>query len=311
MDDEHKSPRVRKTAANAKHWCFTVNFAGPDGVAERALRRESLDELLNTWIADGTITYCVYGLEVGASGTPHLQGYMELGSKKRVTWLRKNFDNRGHYEPRRGSPEQAASYCKEDGEFFEFGKISTERSSQGKRTDLVKAKEALDGGMNQKEFSNEHFAVFIKFAKGIAEWRAINEIPRVWITEVVIFWGATRTGKTTGVVKECGGYENLWFAMDNSLKWFDGYAGQDNVIFDDFDAMPPCGIAYMLKLCDSQPMSVQTKGSRVNWKPRRIYFTSNLPWTEWTGFGGLPDAQREAWEARITKVVHFDKINKT
>jgi hypothetical protein len=68
------------------NWCFTLN------------NYTSADEetFLNL-----DAKYLVYGREVGAEGTPHLQGYIQFMSKKRLTALKKLHPS-AHWEPAKG-----------------------------------------------------------------------------------------------------------------------------------------------------------------------------------------------------------------
>jgi len=58
------------------------------------------------------VKYCVYQLEVGAEGTEHFQGYMELSGKHSYKQLHSITGlERAHFETRRGSGPQAITYC--------------------------------------------------------------------------------------------------------------------------------------------------------------------------------------------------------
>lgn len=91
-----------------RHWVFTLNnWTQEDDEALKALGPE--------------VSYLVYGYENGESGTPHLQGYIVFPRVKRLSEAKGLLPGNPHLEPRRGSPEQAALYCKKDGVFQEFG----------------------------------------------------------------------------------------------------------------------------------------------------------------------------------------------
>ena len=110
----------------AKRWVFTVN--NPSGADEQALLG-----------ATDTFQYLVIGRERGNSGTPHLQGFLILRVKLRLANVKQlNGLQRAHLEPARGTNEQAAAYCKKDGDFDEIGELPT---SQGKRSDFDSLKE--------------------------------------------------------------------------------------------------------------------------------------------------------------------------
>lgn len=86
--------------------------------------------------------YIVIGKEVGATGTPHLQGFFILVRSQRLSFLQNWFQGigHGHFEPARGTNDQAANYCKKDGDFFERG---TYPPGPGARVDIQAAIDEL------------------------------------------------------------------------------------------------------------------------------------------------------------------------
>lgn len=103
-------------------WCFTLNNPSDDD-----------EQKCSDFLSSGVVTYGVLGRETGESGTPHLQGFVILGSSQRLSYLRRRLSDRAHYERANGTSEQARDYCKKDGDFEEFG---TFPARQGHRTDL-------------------------------------------------------------------------------------------------------------------------------------------------------------------------------
>lgn len=84
----------------AKNWTFTINnYTGHDEVK------------IDTMFDHGHMNYVVYGREVGANGTPHLQGYVQFKKKLRLTQVKQMISARGHFEVARGSPEINRRYC--------------------------------------------------------------------------------------------------------------------------------------------------------------------------------------------------------
>ena len=69
----------------------------------------------------------VIGYEVGKDGTPHLQGYVCM-KKTRTLPAMKKIMPRAHLELMKGTPEQAAEYCKKDGKFDEKGTFPVYRN---------------------------------------------------------------------------------------------------------------------------------------------------------------------------------------
>ena len=104
--------------SQAKRWVFTLNNPTDE-------EQNSLYTLGESIAADGDerlVTYLIFGDEVGEGGTPHLQGYLCLPTKKRLTYVKglPGFE-RCHLEVSRGSHKQASDYCKKDGSYHEWG----------------------------------------------------------------------------------------------------------------------------------------------------------------------------------------------
>ena len=155
-------------------------------------------------------------------------------------------------------------------------------------------------GKSDEEIANRHFSTWIIHRRAFAEYRTLMKPDRDWKSDVFIYWGDTGTGKTRAVYEA---EADLWIATDNSLNWFDGYTGQEAVLFDDFVSIKNEKFGFLLRLLDRYPMDVPVKGGFTKWLPKRIYFTSNLRVEDW--FMGVSAASQSALRRRITDTVHF------
>lgn len=89
----------------AKRWCFTLNNYSNDDVVT-----------MNSWFSSNS-SY-IMAEEVGESGTPHLQGYIELKKKMRFTAIKK-LNNCLHLEKSKGNRASNITYCmKGDGKKY-------------------------------------------------------------------------------------------------------------------------------------------------------------------------------------------------
>lgn len=283
------------SAGYAKHWCFTVNNPGDD--EERFLYK------LERLVTDRVLAYAVAGREVGESGTPHLQGFISLTAKKRFSWIKAQVHSTAHWEVARGTPQQAADYCKKDENYVEYGDLPVSR--QGQRNDLASVREILDTGGDLLAVAEADFGVYLRYERSLRSYMSMRTPKRDWVCEVRVFWGDAGTGKTRRV-HELEESNDLWVAVDNQLQWFDGYEGQPAVLFDDFVSVRNEKFGFLLQLLDRYAMRVPIKGGFVNWCPRRIYFTSNIPVEQW--HNGVSTNQFAALRRRITQQVHFTNL---
>lgn len=90
------------------------------------------------------------------------------------------------------------------------------------------------------------------------------------------FWGPSGTGKSYSAWEEAG---DSAYSKDPRSKFWYGYRGQKEVIFDEFRG--GIDISHMLRWLDGYAVSVETKGSSVPLCAERIWITSNLHPNDW------------------------------
>jgi len=145
----------------ATRWCFTINNYSDEDIAT-----------LSSWDS----LYLIYGKELSESGTPHLQGFVTFKKQKRLSACKK-LHSTAHWEAAKGTSEQAADYCKKEGNFEEKGSLP----SSGKRNDLESFKDAVKKGILDKKRLREEFSdICAKYPRFVNEYVSDNiPIPEV------------------------------------------------------------------------------------------------------------------------------------
>ena len=91
---------------------------------------------------------------------------------------------------------------------------------------------------------------------------------------VLWFRGESGEGKSRMAVDIAKKYNLDYWISNDSLKWFDGYHGQELAILDDFRRGMLGDWSFLLRLLDGYPLLVQVKGAHVKWCPKIIVITS-------------------------------------
>lgn len=255
----HRVGNMAQRASATTAWVFTLN--------NPATHREP-----DHWRHN--VRFCAWQVERGDGGTEHLQGYVQLTSRRRLGWLKRQLDQHAHWEPRRGTHQQALDYVrKADTRVagpFEYGEPVT----AGQRTDLDAALSAVVSGASDRDLVSEHGSTFVRYHRGLREARRVLSKPRSTKSVVYVLYGPTGTGKSKYAMDEYPGA--FWKPRD---KWWDGYNGESAVVIDEFYGWLPYD--QLLRLLDRYPLLVEIKGGTVQFVAETIVLTSNKHPREW------------------------------
>lgn len=248
----------------AKCWCFTLN----NPTSPLSFNEE-------------TMQYMIWQKEEGEGGTPHYQGYIQMKAQKLLTGMKKVFGNEVHWEVARGTLEENQRYCTKVEGRIEGPWEKGEASKKGERNDLAVIAEELRKRPLAEVFE-DHPEEAIRYGKGMRYFRSVvlggergNETR---VPEILVYWGDSGAGKSMRARLMDPDLYNVP-VHEGGVTWFDGYDGQETILFDDF-----CGgmkYSQMLRFCDIYPLQVQTKGGFVNLNHKRIIITSNKPPETW------------------------------
>lgn len=256
-------------------------------------------------------TYYIIGLETcPTTGKQHWQGYIKFKGAVRFNTAKERIgDPEAHIEYAKGNDQQNIDYCSKEGDYIEDGK----RPSQGERTDLLGVcKEIKENKLSAREVRELHPAYWCRNYRGLQDIVNDNIPDRDFITKAICIWGSPGVGKTTWARNK---YPDA-YVKDNS-EWWDGYANQETVIWDDFDP-DQCKLKFWLRLCDKLPMSVPIKGGHIKFTSKKIIFTTVEKYDDWWGLNDQSDEnsfitnKNNKWDPkqisrRISKCIHLTR----
>jgi len=215
------------------------------------------------------------GDEIGDNGTPHVQGFIIMNVRTEFTRMKVIFPT-AHIEVMRGDSQQAADYCKKDGDFVEIGTwqfIDGSGASGGKAKAAIFKKAiqlSKSGNFDQMEEELPHM-----YWNNYSTMKriAMDNPPKVDDLEDVCgewIWGPPGTGKS-----HTARAENPSYYDKQCNKGWEGYQNQDVAILDDFDKVHHILGHYIKRWADKYPFQADIKYSNTYIRPKKIVVTSN------------------------------------
>jgi len=234
-----------------------------------------------------SIQFLAGQFEIGNSGTFHYQGYAVLSYAVGFQGLRKRLKcPTGHFEPRRGTHQEALAYClKDDSRVVDLPAhcLGQEPStSQGKRNDLLAVKEILDDGGTLKDVADYSFGSYIRYGRAFQGYLNLVTPHRCEAPTAYYIWGPSETGKSRQAwahgASFAGSPDRVYpvpLSAGPSV-WFDGYDPSYHkvVVFDDY--YHNFKFSFLLQLLDRYAIQVPFKGGFIKFTAPLIYFTSNI-----------------------------------
>lgn len=243
-------------ASRKRHYVFTWNNYPADAV--------------QTLRAIPAVRHLVVGREVGANGTPHLQGKVTFDHACSERAARRKLPG-CHVEAQRGTHAQAIAYCKKDGDFEEVGEApaDAERQAAEQAERYEEAWELAKRGAIDEidaDLRIRHYSTIKAIGKDYRlRPEALDSTCGIWIS------GAPGVGKSHAIFAR---YPQAY--VKDASKWWDGYQNEPVAWLDDIDPTCAAWLPRFLKLWpDRLPFPAQTKGGSLFIRPGLFIVSAN------------------------------------
>lgn len=266
---------MAKRGSGSKHWCFTSYKAG--------YNLEHVDK--------SKVLYVVYGVErCPKTGRTHYQGFVSFKNRTTLGSAKAFIGDTGaHFEPKRGTIQEAADYCKKDGVFEQWGEQPAEQTAAAtsaasrKRTEDYEETDRLAKQGKFEDICSEHRVKHWGNLKKIYEHEAALSNNRVLLPGSICgmyLYGPPGIGKTF-FCREFAKIHSASIYVKMHNKWWDGYRGEEIVVLEDMDHSTAKHMGHFLKeWVDEAPFPAETKGGFTRIRPVLFIVTSNYPISE-------------------------------
>lgn len=281
------------------NWCFTYNYGRVGQVS-----REDVEAFLD--VLREKANYFVAGWETAPeTGQLHLQGYVQLEVKQRLTAL-KRLGPTVHWEVAMGDEESNFDYCTKGGDFIEHGEPRVVHSGRREKKRWAVALETVKKCKDWSEAEELDPQIQIQFARQL-DYLAdrLRPAPKDLEpgTRHMWLWGPSGSGKSRKareIFKER--FPDVAFYNKLQNKWWDHYNGNDRpVLIDDLEYENGRALVAYLKLwLDFYVFKVEYKGGAKDIRPPFLIITSNFH--PWDIFGDKPEQWFEPIMRRLDVV---------
>lgn len=241
---------------NVINFCFTIN--------------NYVDEHVQ-FLQNYDCTYVVFGYEIAPeTGTPHLQGYIQLRKKRKFLAVAKELP--WHIVPALGDAEQNRNYCTKGELYYEHGEPRV-AGGQSQKDRWSRALVLARSG-DWETLGDEDPGAYIHSYRNLRQIHTdFLEVPEI-VRSCVWLYGPPGCGKTRYLRSKFPGNTAFWKLTN---KWFDGYRPLEHeaVILDDLQKCHAMLGSHLLRWADRYPVYGETKGGTVGLRHKFCCVTSN------------------------------------
>lgn len=300
---------MKKKDTQSRKWQITINNPLSKNFTHYKIKEE-ISRIKSC------IYYCLSDEIGNKEKTHHTHIYIVCSSGIRFSTIKNRFPE-AHIELAKGTSEQNRDYVFKLGKYEkekgttklpdtqeECGEMPLER--QGARNDLADLFDLLKNGKTDFEILEENpsYIPLInsldKIRQSIQESKYREVFREVTTTYI---YGKTGTGKTRGII-DTYGVINVFRLTDYSRGCFDGYKGQDVIMFEEFNSS--FKIQLMLNYLDIYPLELPCRYNNKTACYTKVFIISNMPL--YLQYQDIQSQYPETWNAflrRIDKVIEY------
>lgn len=172
--------------------------------------------------------YFIFAHEVApTTGTPHLQGYVQLKKRKYFNAIKKLLPEI-HITLVHGSSQENIDYCKKDDNYYEYGTLRTIGRGRHKQKEDWDLLISLASTGQLDEIREHHPRDYLLYYRTLNQLKMDNMAPVAERRTCLWIYGEPGIGKSRAVWNL---FPDAYPKMAN--KWWDGYKGENEVVLDD------------------------------------------------------------------------------
>lgn len=289
---------------SSRKFQLTINNPGDHGFTHERIR---------TILSDfsGVIYWCMCD-EIGEQGTPHTHVYVVFKNSTMFDTMHRRFYG-AHIEQAHGKHQENRDYVRKEGKwlndakhetnladtFEEWGELPPDRRHSETQADRIV--QMIRDGKTNAEILEECPTAYSKIAH-IEQTRQTLLAERYKDEWVTYLWGDTAAGKTRSVMEKYG-YSKVYRVTDYSHP-FDGYKGQDVIIFEEFRSS--LAIGYMLNFLDGYPIDLPCRYSNKVACYTNVFIISNISLEQ--QYPNVQVDNPETWAAFCRRIHHVEHM---
>lgn len=226
--------------------------------------------------------------EVGEQGTPHTHVYVVFGNSVMFDTMHRRFYG-AHIDKANGSNKENRDYVRKEGKYLddpkhdtnlpetfeEWGELPPDRTKS--ETQAEQIVQMIRDGKTNAEILEVCPTAYCKmgYIEQTRQTLLEERYKDTWRDlDVTYIWGESGAGKTRSVMEQYG-YSNVFRITNYDSHPFDGYKGQDVVVFEEFRS--GIKIQDMLNYLDGYPVMLPCRYADRVACYTKVFLISNIP----------------------------------